>query len=104
MQRESFFVTIIINILQQKKFKIGQLTSEQRVFIVVQYYSNKYPTKVKIAFANEYNLNINIKTVSNVAIEWRANGTIHNLNKGHSGCSKRVRSEENFVILNEIIQ
>ena len=43
---------------------MGQLTREQRVVIVEQYYSNKSPTKVKRAFANEYILNINNKTVS----------------------------------------
>lgn len=39
------------------------LTSEQRVFVVEQYQSNKYSTKVQIAYANEYNMNIKITTV-----------------------------------------
>ena len=77
---------------------------QQRVFIVDEYYSNKSPAKVKRAFANEYNLKINIRTVSKVVRKLRENGTIHSLNKGHSGCTRHVRSEENIVILNERIQ
>ena len=80
---------------------MGQLTSQQRVFIVEQYYSNKSPTKVKTVFSNEYNLNINMKTASKVVNKWRANGTIYNLSNGNSGDSKHVRSEENIVILND---
>ena len=59
---------------------------------------------MKRAFANEYDLNININTISKVISKWRANNTIQNPNKGHSGRSKHVGSEENIVILNEKIQ
>ena len=45
---------------------MSQHAREQRVFIVEQQYSNKSPTKVKRAFTNEYNMNINIKTVCKV--------------------------------------
>ena len=45
------------------KNKICQLTSEQRVLIVEQLYANLSLTRLKIAFSNYYNLNINIKTV-----------------------------------------
>ena len=58
---------------------------------------------MKRACSNEYNLNINIKTVK-VVSKWRANGTIQNIYKGHSGRSKRVRPKENIVILNDRIQ
>ena len=54
---------------------------------------------MKRAFVNEYNLNINIETVSEVGSKWRASGTIHNLNKSHSGPLKYVRSKENIVII-----
>ena len=47
-----------------------QLTSEQRVVIVEQHFSNKSPTEVKRAYVNAYNLNINIKTVK----RWSAIG------------------------------
>ena len=40
---------------------MGQIASEQRVFIVEHYYSNKSPTKVKGAFAIEYSPKINIE-------------------------------------------
>ena len=63
---------------------------------VFSFLKNISPTKVKRASANEYKLNINIETVSNVVSKWRANGT-----KGHSGRSKHVRSEDNIVILDE---
>jgi ABC-type thiamine transport system substrate-binding protein len=49
-----------------------QLTTEQRVFIVKQYYSSGSPTKVKREFATEYNQDINIKTVNNVVDKWRS--------------------------------
>ena len=49
-------------------------------------------------------MNINLKTVSKVVSKWRANDTISNLSKDHSGRSKHVRPEENLVILKEIIQ
>ena len=65
---------------------------------------NSTPTRLKTAFANKYNLNINIKTASKVVGKWRTNGSMHNLNMDHSGRSKHVRSEENIAILNEIIQ
>ena len=54
---------------------IMQLTTEQRVCIVKQYYSSGSPTKVKREFATEYNQDINIKTANNVVDEWRRNGT-----------------------------
>ena len=54
---------------------IMQLTTEQRVFIVKQYYSSGSLTKVKREFASEYN-HINIKTVNNVVDKWRRNETI----------------------------
>ena len=50
---------------------MSQLTSEQRVFIDDKYYSNTSPTKVKRAFANAYNLNINIKTVSDERVTFK---------------------------------
>ena len=83
---------------------MGQLTIEQRVCIVDQNHSNKSPTKLKTAFANEYSLKTNIKTVSKVVSKWRESGTIHNLNKGHLKRLKHVRSEENIVISNERLQ
>ena len=70
---------------------MGQLNSEQRVLIVEQYYSNRTQTKVKRVFANELNLDINIKTVSKLVCKWRANGTAHNLNKGSSRRSNHGR-------------
>ena len=82
---------------------MGQLTSVKRVFIVERYYSNKTPTKVKRVSTNEFNMNICIKTVSKVVSKWRPNGTIHSLNKGHSGRSKYVRSDANMVHFNERI-
>ena len=62
---------------------MGQLTITQRGFIVEQFYSNKSRNKVKRVFANEYDLNINIKTVGKVVSKWRASDTIHNLNNDH---------------------
>ena len=85
-------------------FKFDQLTSRQRVTNVELFFPNISPSKVKRTFANDYNLKINIKTVSKVVSKWRESGTIHSLNKGHSGRTKHVRYEENIVILNEIIQ
>ena len=50
---------------QRVNFKMfHQLTSEQRGFLVEQSYSNKSPTKVKIAFADECNQNINVMFIS----------------------------------------
>ena len=54
---------------------IMQLTTEQRVFIVKQYYSSGSLTKFKREFATEYNQDINIKTANNVVDKWRRNGT-----------------------------
>ena len=71
-------------------FKNCQLASKQHVVIVEQNYSNKCQIKVKRVFVNEYNLNIFIKTVSKIVSKWRANGIIHNLNKGHSGRLKHI--------------
>ena len=60
-------IAIVMNVLQQNKFKMGQLSSEQRVFIVEQYYSNKSPTKVnRLLPINEYILNRNIKIINKV--------------------------------------
>ena len=64
---------------------IMQLTTEQRVFIVKQYYSSGSPTKVEREFATEYILDINIKIVNNVVDKWRRNGPMCNINKGYSG-------------------
>ena len=51
-----------------------QLTTEQRVCIVKQYYSSGSTTKFKREFATEYNQDININTVNNV-VDRRRNGT-----------------------------
>lgn len=52
----------------------------------------------------EYNLDINIYTVSNVVSKWKANGGILNLNKGHCGRSKHARSKESVTNLDKIVQ
>ena len=62
-----------MDILTTRFTLIMQLTTEQRVFIVKQYYSSSSPTKVKIEFATEYNRNINIKTVNSVLYIWSRN-------------------------------
>lgn len=62
-----------------------QLTTEQRVFIVEQFYWTASPTKVKRANVNKYKGNINLKTVENLIKKWKDKGTILNQIKGHSG-------------------
>jgi hypothetical protein len=45
-----------------------QLTTEQRVFILEQFYVTASPTKVKRAYVNKinkYRVNINLKTIDN---------------------------------------
>ena len=66
-----------MNMLQKNWiFKICQLTSQQCVFVAEQYYSNKCSTRAKRTFANEYNLNKDIRTVSEVVSKCRANGSM----------------------------
>ena len=81
-----------------------QLTNEQRVFVVEQYYENKSPTKVKRAFFCTYKANINVKTINSLVSKWKQNGTVHNRNKSNSGRSKHVRTEENVSNVWEIIK
>ena len=81
-----------------------QLTTEQRVFIVEQFYVTASPTKVKRAYVNKYRVNINLKTVDNLIKKWKDKGTILNQNKGHSGRQRSARSEENITKINERIK
>ena len=81
-----------------------QLTTEQRIFVVNQYYSSKSPIKAKRKFATEFNRNINIKTVKRMFDKWTRNGTILNLNKGNSGPPKSVTTQVNIALIKDRIE
>ena len=81
-----------------------QLTTEQRIFIVIQYYSSKSAVKTKRKFATEFNKSINIKTVKRMIDKWTTNGTIQNLNKGNSGPPKSVTTQVNIALIKDRVE
>ena len=70
-----------LNVIRISKFKLTltmQLTTEQRVFIVEQFYVTDSPTEVKRAYVNKYRVNINLRTVDNLIKKWKDKGTMLN--------------------------
>lgn len=74
-----------------------QLSSEQRVFIVEQFYLTASPTKIKRAYFTKYRQEVSLNTINKWIIKWKDRGTIRNQNKGHSGRQRTARSEENIA-------
>ena len=67
-----------------------QKTPEQRIFIAEQYILTGSLFSVRIAFANQFRENIDVKTVDRVMEKWRRKGSIINQNKGNSGLKRSV--------------
>ena len=80
-----------------------QLTSEQRVFVVEQFYLTASPTKIKRAYFNKYRQEVSLNTINKLIIKWKDRGTILNQNKGHSGRKRSARSKENIAMIDERI-
>lgn len=80
-----------------------QLTSEQRVFVVEQFYLTASPTKIKRAYFNKYRQEVSLNTINKLIIKWKDRGTILNQNKDHSGRKRTARSEENIAMIEERI-
>lgn len=76
-----------------------ELTSEQRVFVVEQFYLTASPTKIKRAYFNKYRQEVSLNTINKLIIKWKDRGTILNQNKGHSGRKRTARSEENSAMI-----
>lgn len=80
-----------------------QLTSDQRVFVVEQFYLTASPTKIKRAYFNKYRQEVSLNTINKLIIKWKDRGTVLNQNKGHSGRKRSARSEENIAMIDERI-
>ena len=59
-----------------------QKTPEQRIFIVEQYILTGSRISVRMAFANQFRENIDVKTVDRVMQKWIRKGSILNQSKG----------------------
>ena len=84
----------------------GQLTNEQRAFIVKTYYETKSYVKVKKAFVEKFP---DRKPPSTSSIQrniqkYEAKGTSHNLNKGNSGRHRSGRTEDNIKAVKELLE
>ena len=77
-----------------------QLTSEQRVFVVEQFYLTASPTKIKRAYFNKYKQKVSLNTINKLIIKWKG----LNQNKDHSGRKRTARSEENIAMIEERIK
>jgi transposase len=80
-----------------------QLNSEQRVFIVEQFYLKTSPTKIKRGYFTKYRQEVSLNTIKKWIRQWRDIGTILNQNKGYSGRRRTGRSEENIAMIEERI-
>ena len=84
-------------------FKMARLTSDQRVFIVKNYYQTKSVTVVKRKFKNAYKgMNVSRVNIYKLVKKFEELGTVKNAAK--SGRPKSSRSDENVSTLQDMLE
>ena len=80
---------------------MGQLTTEQRTFIVRTFYEYGSVARTRELFAERFpeRRNIAVKTIRYNIRKFEQHGTSHNRNKGNSGRRRTGRSAENIELV-----
>jgi hypothetical protein len=83
-----------------------QLTREQRVFIVTSYNRSKSLKQVQNSFVQQFpeRTSPTKRTILKNVQKFNENGTILNLNKGHSGRQITVTTERNIQLVRQVLE
>ena len=90
----------------KQPFNMGQLTTEQRVFVITTYYETRSPHAIQEAFMQQFpdRQPPNKTTIWRNVFKYERKGTSLICNKGNSGRRRSVRTGENIELLRNTLE